>query len=122
MLSGETANGKYPVETVRTMSKIAQRTEMSLNYSEMIEKRKPMKADNVTSAISYSTCATAAELGASAIITATQSGHTARMVSKYRPESLLIATTPYEAVARKLSIVWGYTLLLLKGWIPQMRL
>ena len=107
MLSGETANGKYPVEAVKIMSKIAERTEMSLNYTEMIKKRKPMKADNVTSAISYSTCTTAAELGASAIITATQSGHTARMVSKYRPEALLIATTPYEDVARKLSIVWG---------------
>lgn len=107
MLSGETANGRYPVEAIRTMARIAERTEQSLDYDEMLEKRKLTKANNVPNAITYATCTTAAELGASAIITATQTGYTARMVSKYRPKAPIIAVTPYEYVARKLSISWG---------------
>jgi pyruvate kinase len=107
MLSGETANGKYPVEAVRTMAKIAERTEMSLNYSEMMEKRKLTSARSVPDAISYSACTTAAELGASAIITATMTGHTARRVSKFRPKQPILAITPFDHVRRRLSIVWG---------------
>lgn len=107
MLSGETANGRYPVESVKTMARIAERTERSLNYPEMIEKRKLTSAQNVPDAISYSACTTAAELGAKAIITATMTGHTARRVAKFRPSQAIIAVTPYAGVARKLSIVWG---------------
>jgi len=107
MLSGETAGGRYPLESIKTMARIAERTEQSLNYVEMLEKRKVTMADNVPNAISYSACMTASELGASAIITATQTGNTARMVAKYRPKSPIIAVTPYENVARKLSINWG---------------
>lgn len=107
MLSGETANGSYPIESVKTMAKIAERTELSLNYSEMMEKRKLTYATTVPDAISYAACTTAAELGASAIITATMTGNTARRVSKYRPQQPIIAVTPYDTVARKLSIVWG---------------
>jgi len=107
MLSGETANGKYPVEALETMARIAERTEESLDYGEILEKRKLAKAETIPDAISYSACTTAAELGASAIITATQSGHTARMVSKYRPKSPIIAVTLHEKVARELSISFG---------------
>lgn len=107
MLSGETAGGKYPLEAVKTMARIAVRTEQSLNYDEILEKRKLTKAENVPNAISYAACTTASELGASAIITATQSGHSARMVSKNRPKSPIIAVTPFDAVARKLSVSWG---------------
>jgi pyruvate kinase len=107
MLSGETANGKYPVEAVSTMARIAEKAETALNYESILRKRRKNHTPTVTDAISFATVSTAMELNASAIITATQTGHTARMVSKYRPECGIIAATPYEKVARKLSIVWG---------------
>lgn len=107
MLSGETANGKYPVEAVTTMARIAEKAETALNYEAMLAKRRVQHAPTVPDAISFATVTAAMELKASAIVTATQSGHTARMVSKYRPQSQIIAVTPYEKVARRLSIVWG---------------
>jgi pyruvate kinase len=107
MLSGETANGKYPVETVVTMSKIAERAEMALNYEEKLKKRRRTHIPNVPNAISLATCNTAMDLNAAAIITATQSGHTAKIVSNYRPECPIIAVTPYDSVARKLALNWG---------------
>ncbi|SKA98429.1 pyruvate kinase [Caloramator quimbayensis] len=107
MLSGETANGKYPIEAVATMSRIAQKAESALNYDSMLRKRRKYHSQSVPDAISLATVTTAMELNASAIITATQSGHTARMVSKYRPQCNVIAATPFKRVARKLAIVWG---------------
>jgi pyruvate kinase len=107
MLSGESANGKYPVEAARTMSKIAQSAEQSINYGELLEKKREAHMQNVPNAISYAACATAAELKATAIITATQSGHTARMVSKYRSSCPVIAVTPNGKVARRLALNWG---------------
>lgn len=107
MLSGETANGKYPVETVVTMSKIAERAEKALNYEEKLKRRRKNHIPNVPNAISLATCNTAMDLNAAAIITATQSGHTARIVSNYRPECPIIAVTPYWNVARKLALNWG---------------
>lgn len=107
MLSGETATGKYPLEAVKTMDRIATRIEDSLNWKEMSKKRANAVAHNTTEAISYSTCTTAAALDASAIITSTKSGSTAKMVSKYRPENPIIAVTPVEEVARKLLLIWG---------------
>ena len=107
MLSGETANGKYPVEAVLIMSKIAQTTENALNYEENLKKRRKFHIPNVPNAISLATCNTAMELNASAIITATQSGNTARKVSAYRPECPVIAVTPYDKVARSLALNWG---------------
>ncbi|MCR1899160.1 pyruvate kinase [Irregularibacter muris] len=106
MLSGETAAGKFPVEAVRTMDRIARKTENSLNYKEMLKTLDPAEI-SVTDSISHATCTTAQELGASAIITATASGHTARMVSKYRPESPILAFTPDAKVVRRLTLVWG---------------
>jgi pyruvate kinase len=108
MLSGETAAGKYPVETVETMSRIAQRAEAALHYEEMLGKKRTVSPQRtVTDAISYATCATAQDLGAAAIITSTESGHTAKMVSKYRPRAPIIAVTPHARVMRKLALTWG---------------
>ncbi len=107
MLSGETANGRYPVESLKTMARIAERTEQSLNYELMMDKRKLSSSENVANAICYSACTTAAELGASAIIAATMSGYTARTVSKFRPKSPIIGLTPFDRAARGLSICWG---------------
>ena len=107
MLSGETANGKYPVEAVTIMAKIAQTAENALNYEENLKKKRKSHIPNVPNAISLATCNTAMELNASAIITATQSGNTARKVSAYRPECPVIAVTPYEKVARSLALNWG---------------
>jgi pyruvate kinase len=107
MLSGESANGKYPVEAAQTMARIAQAAEAKINYEAVLNKKREAHIQNVPNAISIATCTTAHELNASAIITATQSGHTARMVSKYRPSCPVIAVTPSEKVARKLALNWG---------------
>ena len=106
MLSGETAAGKYPVEAVKTMATIAKRTEETLNYTKMLKERASSSV-NVTDAISRATCTTAKDLNASAIITSTSSGHTAKMVSKFRPKSPIIATTNNDRVMRQLSLTWG---------------
>ncbi|KUO49013.1 MAG: pyruvate kinase [Desulfitibacter sp. BRH_c19] len=107
MLSGETAAGKYPVQSVKTMAKIAERTETALKYEEILGKKDLLPQRTVTDAISYSTCNIALELDASAIITPTASGFTARMVSKYKPKAKIIAATPYLKVAKKMCLVWA---------------
>lgn len=107
MLSGETASGKYPVQALQTMDRIAVRTEESLNWPEIEKKRIPNQARTTTEAISHATCTTAQSLGAAAVITATQSGSTARMVSKFHPHAPIVAVTPSEKVFRKLLLVWG---------------
>ena len=107
MLSGETANGKYPIEAATTMAKIAQAAEEKINAEERFMKNKKKHALNVQNAISLATCSTALELNAAAIITATQSGNTARIVSKYRPGCPVIAVTTNDIVARKLALNWG---------------
>ena len=107
MLSGETAAGKYPIEAVSTMANIAKTTEASLNYEQILKEKGIGKDKSVTDAISHATCTTAYDLGASAIITATSSGHTARMVSKFRPKAPIIATTTGQKVARRLALTWG---------------
>lgn len=107
MLSGETAVGDYPVETAETMCRIAERTEKGLQYEQLLQYFEPIMEKTVTDAISYATCHTSQELGASAIITSTQSGYTARMVSKYRPRAPIVAVTPVEEVARSLTLSWG---------------
>ena len=107
MLSGETAVGRYALEAVRTMSRIGERTETALQYKKILESFEPPAERSVTDAISYATCHAAQELGAAAIITATQSGFTARNVSKYKPKSRIVAVTPREHVARRLALTWG---------------
>ena len=106
MLSGETAAGKYPVEAVKVMASIAKRIEETLDYEELL-KASNLKGSTVTDAISYATCTTAVELNASAIVTSTSSGHTARMVSKFRPKTPIVAATDSEVTKRQLSLSWG---------------
>lgn len=107
MLSGETAIGRFPVETVKTMGRIARRTEEALHYKKILEGLEQAMDKTVTDAISYATCHTAQELGAEAIITSTQTGQTARMVSKYKPRSPIIAVTSRRRVAAQLALTWG---------------
>lgn len=107
MLSGETAAGKYPVESVRTMAQIAERTETALPYRDLFHKYSLAQEVSVTEAISQAVAKSALDLHANAIITATESGYTARMVAKYRPQAPIIAVTPNEDVMRKMSLSWG---------------
>ena len=106
MLSGETAAGKYPVEAVKVMASIAKRIEETLNYEEILKERN-LKGSTVTDAISYATCTTAVELNASAIVSSTSSGYTARMVSKFRPKTPIIAATDSDRTRRQLALSWG---------------
>lgn len=114
MLSGETAAGKYPVESVKTMASIAKRAEGQLDYISILRNKSDQRQINITNAISHATCTTAVDLKASAIITATASGHTARMVSSFRPKAPIIASTHSEMVMRQMGMVWGVYPLLTK--------
>src|SRR4030043_1924093 len=107
MLSGETAIGKYPLESLKMMVKIINKTEDALDYKEIMQKKFAVKQHTITEAISFAACEIASGLGAKAIITSTQSGSTARQVSKTRPESIIIGTSPHEWVIRQLMITWG---------------
>lgn len=109
MLSGETAAGKYPVESVLTMSRIAEKAESALNYREIFMKQQIAQETTVTEAISQSVAISALDLNAKAIISSTVTGHTARVVSKYRPKSQIIAVTTQERTMRQLALVWGVT-------------
>ncbi len=107
MLSGETASGKYPVEAVATMSKIAQRIEESLEYKAIFEQKGIHRKHSQTDAIAHATVQIAYELSATAIFTPTKSGYTTRIVSKYRPKAPIIAFAPNAQVARHLNLRWG---------------
>jgi pyruvate kinase len=107
MLSGETAAGKYPVDSVLTMSRIAVRAESALQYREIFTKQAKAQQTSVTEAISQAVANSALDLEAKAIVTSTESGYTARMISKYKPKSQIIAVTPVEQVLRRLQLVWG---------------
>lgn len=108
MLSGETASGKYPVQAVETMARIAEHTENS--WAKMNGfLNKPITEVTLTDAISQAVCQSATVLQADAIITATSSGTTARMVAKYRPLAKIIAVTPDETIANQLCLLWGVT-------------
>ena len=114
MLSGETAAGKYPVEALRTMVKIAIRTESDVPYNQQFSIRNKDHAPDMTTAISHATCMTAIDLGAKAIITVSRSGNTARMVSKYRPGCMIVGCSPEEHTCRQLNMSWGITPVLIK--------
>ena len=107
MLSGETAAGKYPIESVRTMRNICITTELSDDFEENIYQTEIDRKITTTNAISKSTCTIANQLDAKAIITCTSSGNTAKAVSKFRPKTNIIACTIDEKVARRLSVSWG---------------
>lgn len=108
MLSGETAIGKYPVEAVKTMSGIAERTERDIDYKKRLKNMEfDLENMDVTNALSHATCTTAHDLDASAVIALTYSGGTAHMVSKFRPACPIIAPTVSEKVRRQLNLSWG---------------
>lgn len=107
MLSGETAAGLYPVEAVKTMVRIASRTEQDINYLQRFRMRKAMCNPDVTNAISHATCTMAGDLSAAAIVTVTKSGRTAMMLSKYRPDCMIIGECLTEKVCRQLNLEWG---------------
>lgn len=107
MLSGETASGSYPLEAVQTMARIAIHTEQALDSKTLSLRQLIDRRPNVTDAISHASVQTAADLQAAAIITPTESGSTARMVSRYRPKTPIIAYTTDAKVARRLNLSWG---------------
>jgi pyruvate kinase len=108
MLSGETASGKYPVEAVTMMATLAKRTEAALSYSDLLTARRSTDGYHTTTdAISHATVQVSHELNAAAIITSTESGYTARMVSKYRPQATIVAVTPKEKFVRRMLLMWG---------------
>ncbi len=107
MLSGETAAGKYPLETIAVMARIAEKAETSMDYWKRFNTQQTEISTSVTNAISHATCTTALDLKAAAIITVTQSGHTARMIARFRPACPIIATTVNPKVQRQLNLSWG---------------
>ncbi|MGL5677950.1 MAG: pyruvate kinase [Cellulosilyticaceae bacterium] len=112
MLSGETAKGSYPLEAIQMMDRIARTAEAANTQYHL-----PMSTFDVklsmTNAMSHATCSTAKELGAAAIVTITKSGHTARAVSKFKPQCPIAACTTDERVQRQLNLVWGCTPILI---------
>ena len=113
MLSGETAAGAYPVEALKTMSAIAERTENEVHYRD----NRLVDASNgqisVSDATAHAACLTAKDVNAAAIVTVSESGNTARLLSKYRPQQPIIACVMKEQVQRQLSLSWGITPLMM---------
>ncbi|AOZ93866.1 pyruvate kinase [Paenibacillus crassostreae] len=109
MLSGETAAGKYPVESVLTMARIAEKAESALNYRDLFVKQSTFQETTITEAISQAVSITALDLHAKAIISSTETGHTARVVAKYRPEAPIVAVTTEDRTMRRLALTWGVT-------------
>lgn len=107
MLSGETAIGNFPIQAVETMSNIALEIESSDSYKDQLNRREAIKADTVTEAISIGSCEISSGLSADAIITATGSGSTARMVSKCRALTPIVAVTPNDMAYHNLTLSWG---------------
>ena len=107
MLSGETAIGKYPVETVKTMAMIAERTEREINYVKRLENLQFDSRMDVSNAISHATCTTAHDLRAAAVIALTYSGGTAMQLSRFRPACPIIAPTLSVKARRQLNLSWG---------------
>lgn len=107
MLSGETAAGKYPLEALATMVRIAVRTESDIDYNKLFSIRQKESRPDMTTAISHATCMTAIDLKAKAIISVSKSGRTARMISKYRPGCMIVGCSPDEHTYRQLNLSWG---------------
>lgn len=113
MLSGESAAGKYPVEAVKTMARIAEFAEKNIDYRARMEKNDDSGTD-ITTALAYATCTAAMDLGAAAIITVTMSGFTAEAISRFKPQSPIIGCTVKRKVSRQLNLLWGVKPLMVK--------
>lgn len=108
MLSGETAVGQYPIDAVQVMHRIASRTEQALKEGVVVQPNQPVAGSlSVTEAVAEAVCHIAYDINARAIICATTSGSTARLVSKYRPKTPIVAFTPFESTYRQLALSWG---------------
>ena len=107
MLSGETAGGKYPVEALTAMVTIVTEAEQSIDYWRQFQKQRIIPASNINDAITHTCCLTAMDLNANAILAATSSGRTARMICRFRPACPVAALTMHEKVRRQLAICWG---------------
>ena len=107
MLSGETAAGKYPVEALRMMVRIAVSMENNIDYNDIFRRSERSEDPDVTNAISHATCMTAIDLKANAILAASKTGCTARMISKYRPGCPIGGCSSSEKVCRQLNMSWG---------------
>ena len=114
MLSGETAAGAYPVEAVKTMVRIAERTEQDVDYRKRFFNHDRNANPDVTDAICHATCTTALDLNAKAIVSVTKSGRSARMIAGYRPASGIIGCATTEKVCRQINLTWGVTPVLIK--------
>lgn len=114
MLSGETAAGAYPVEAVKVMVRIAERTEQDINYRKRFFQIEREANPDITDAICHATCTTAHDLNAKAIVTVTKSGMSAKLISRYRPVSDIISCATTDKVCRQLSIAWGVTPILIE--------
>ncbi len=107
MLSGESAAGKYPIESVRSMRRIAEAAEASMDYQNLFTKIVSRREKSITNSVSHASCSTAMQLKAKAIICPTYSGSTAKLISMYRPNVPIIATTSNPKVQRQLDVNWG---------------
>ena len=107
MLSGETAQGKYPVEALKMMVQICENTESHLDHEEILSKMKKQRMKDTTSALGYATVSTASNLDAKCIIAPTGSGATARVISKFHPKMEVLAVSPNARTLRRMQIFWG---------------
>ena len=107
MLSGETAMGKYPVEAVRMMAKIAETTEAHLDYSNLQKLNKKQRKKDISMAVGFASVSTAEILKASCLVVPTMTGYTARMISSLRPKTPIYAISPSEQAVRRMQLYWG---------------
>ena len=114
MLSGESAAGKYPVEAVKTMAKIAECAEKDIDYRLRMRRDGHGQETDITTALAFATCTAAMDLKAAAIITVTMSGFTAAAISRFKPQSPIIGCTVQEKVCRQLNLLWGVTPLMIQ--------
>ena len=115
MLSGETAVGKYPVEAVKSMSKIAITVEENIDFEEVMRRNISLRDESITNAIGHATVASSYGLKARAILAPTASGGTPMIISKFRPKAPIFATTSNEEVARRLALSWGVECLVIES-------
>ena len=114
MLSGETANGMYPVEALKTMARIAERTEKDIDYVSRLKKATAKAEIDITTAICHATCTVANNVSAKAIITVTMSGFTADMIARFRPSCAVVGCSVNPRVCRQMNLLWGVMPCLMK--------
>jgi len=107
MLSGETAVGDYPVQAVRMMCQVVEEAEDMLPYQRWLEERRKWVGEGMVEAVCFAACELALQTHAQAIVAPTESGFTARQVSRFRPRQVILAPTPHKSVARRLALYWG---------------